>query len=185
MTDGTKLFTFGHGTAPQEEIIAILRRAEIESVVDVRIAPGSRRHPHVARVELERWLPDAGIAYRWEPRLGGRRRPAPNSPDTAWRDDAFRGYAGWMRTAEFNAAVDALLEDATHAHTTVMCSESLWWRCHRRLIADASVLLKLVPVVHVMHDGRDTAHEATEWARVTSSRTIVYDIDRSALPFDS
>jgi uncharacterized protein (DUF488 family) len=181
----TKLFTFGHGTASQDEIVAILRRAEIGSVVDVRIAPGSRRHPHVARAALEQWLPDSGITYRWEPRLGGRRRPAPDSLDSAWRDDAFRGYAGWMRGAEFGAAIDTLLVDATRARTTVMCSESLWWKCHRRLIADASVLLKQVPVVHLMHDGRDTAHEPSAWARVTGSGTIIYDIDRRALPFDS
>src|SRR5216684_2201282 len=78
-------------------------------LIDVRTAPGSRRHPHVARAELERWLPEAGISYRWDRRLGGFRKPAPDSPDTAWREDMFRGYAGHMQTAGFLVAVDEVL----------------------------------------------------------------------------
>jgi uncharacterized protein (DUF488 family) len=181
----TTLYTFGHGTATREEILAILRGAGIEAVVDVRIAPGSRRHPHVARAALEEWLPEAGIAYRWEPRLGGRRRSAPDSPDVAWKNDSFRGYAGWTRTDEFAAAIDALLADAARRPTTVMCSESVWWRCHRRLIADVAVLLKGAEVLHVMHDGRVVPHVPSEWARVTTAGTLVYDADPAALPFDT
>jgi uncharacterized protein (DUF488 family) len=177
------LFTFGHGTATQETIAAILQRAGIELVVDVRIAPGSRRHPYVARSALEQWLPDAGIAYRWDRRLGGFRRPAPDSPDVGWRNESFRGYAGWTRSEEFRRATDALLDDAERVRTTVMCSESLWWQCHRRLIADVVVLLRETPVVHVMHDGRDTAHVPTPTARVADG-VLVYDLEQTALPFD-
>ena len=106
------LLTFGHGTATAGRMTELLRGAEVAVLVDVRTAPGSRRHPHVARAELERWLPEAGISYRWDKRLGGFRRPAPDSPDTAWREDMFRGYAAHMRTDGFLAAVDEVLTQA-------------------------------------------------------------------------
>jgi Uncharacterized conserved protein len=92
------LLTFGHGTATAERMTELLRGAGVAVLVDVRTAPGSRRHPHVARAELERWLPEAGISYRWDKRLGGFRKAAPDSPDTVWREDMFRGYAAHMRT---------------------------------------------------------------------------------------
>ena len=86
------LITFGHGTASADRIAQLLRSADVRMLIDVRTAPGSRRNPHVARAELERWLPGHGIGYRWEKRLGGFRRPAPDSPDVAWQETAFRGY---------------------------------------------------------------------------------------------
>jgi len=127
------LLTFGHGTATAERITELLRNADVAVLVDIRTAPGSRRHPHVARAELERWLPEAGISYRWEKRLGGFRKPPPDTPDVVWREDMFRGYAAHMRTAGFLAATDEVLAQASADTTAVMCSESLWWRCHRRL----------------------------------------------------
>jgi uncharacterized protein (DUF488 family) len=87
------LITFGHGTASAEQIGSSLRETGVATVVDIRIAPGSRRNPHVARAELERWLPEQGIGYRWEKRLGGFRSAPPDSPDTFWREPAFRGSA--------------------------------------------------------------------------------------------
>jgi uncharacterized protein (DUF488 family) len=106
------LVTFGHGTGSAERITELLRGAGVTGVVDVRIAPGSRRHPHVARAELEHWLPDSGIAYRWDKRLGGFRKPSPDSPDVVWREDMFRGYAEHMRTDGFLAAADEVLAEA-------------------------------------------------------------------------
>lgn len=105
------LLTFGHGTADQEQIAALLGGARVRWVVDVRRFPGSRRHPHVATDELARWLPDRGIGYRWEPRLGGRRQVPPDEvgADPWWRVEAFRGYAAHTRTDEFRAAIDDLL----------------------------------------------------------------------------
>ena len=169
------LLTVGHGTASQDALTALLRGVPL--LVDVRTAPGSTRHPHVARAALEEWLPAAGIAYRWEQDLGGFRRPAPDSPDVVWREPMFRGYAGWMRQEPFRAALSRVLADGDG--TVVMCSESLWWRCHRRLLADAAVLLHGVPVEHLMHDGRRQPHRPTEGARVTPAG-IVYD--EGALP---
>lgn len=167
---GPSLVTFGHGTATRDELIALLRGAGIALVVDIRRFPGSRAHPHVGRDALTAWLPDAGIDYRWEPRLGGRRaRPADADEadrDGWWRVAAFRAYAAHTRTPEFAAALDDLVADARTRPTAVMCSESLWWRCHRRLVADAAVLLRGLAVSHLGHDGGRTAHEPSAGARV-------------------
>src|SRR6266478_9452293 len=103
------LLTFGHGTATAERMTELLQGAGVAVLVDIRTAPGSRRHPHVARAELQRWLPEAGISYRWDKRLGGLRTPEPDSPDVAFGVDSLRGYAGHMRTAAFLAAVDQVL----------------------------------------------------------------------------
>lgn len=171
-----ELLTFGHGTASQDDIVALLRSAGVRALVDVRTAPGSRRHPHVARAELERWLPEAGIDYRWEQRLGGFRKVPADSPDVAWRNDAFRGYAAYTRDPRFRAAIDALLEVAATTRTTVMCSESLWWRCHRRLIADFVSLGRGVAVRHLMHDGRSVPHRLSAGVRLREDGLLVYDV---------
>jgi uncharacterized protein (DUF488 family) len=169
------LITFGHGTASEERIAALLLSAGVTALIDVRIAPGSRRHPQVARHELERWLPDRGISYRWDKRLGGFRRPAPDSPDVAWREAAFRGYAGHMRQPDFLAAIDEVLAQAADEHLAVLCSESLWWRCHRRLIADFAEIARGVPVRHLMHDGQLAPHRRSPGARLRPDGLLVYD----------
>ncbi|HEY7145754.1 MAG TPA: DUF488 domain-containing protein [Streptosporangiaceae bacterium] len=169
------LITFGHGTASAEHIAGLLRSAGVSALTDVRIAPGSRRHPHVARTELERWLPRHGISYRWEKRLGGFRRPAPDSPDVTWREEAFRGYAGHMRQPDFLAAIDEVLAEAASRQLAVMCSESLWWRCHRRLIADFAQLARQVPVRHLMHDGQLAPHQLSPGVRLRADGLLVYD----------
>lgn len=171
--------TFGHGTASQEEIVGLLGAAGVELVVDVRTAPGSRRNPHVARAELERWLPAHGFAYRWDRRLGGFRRPPADSPDLFWRQEMFRGYAAHMRGQEFAAAVADLL--AFTGSQAVMCSESVWWRCHRRMIADFLVLARSVPVDHLLHDGRVVPHEPTPGARLREDGLLVYDAGQEPL----
>ncbi|WP_037680033.1 DUF488 family protein [Streptomyces albus] len=181
MSTPAPLLTFGHGTAGRERLTALLRDAGVTAVVDVRTAPGSRRNPDVARDALAGWLPDdAGIGYRWEQRLGGFRRAAPDSPDTFWRNASFRGYAGHTRDPGFLAAMDELLREAAAARTAVMCSESVWWRCHRRLIADFAVLARGVPVLHLAHDGRLTAHPPTPGARLREDGLLVYDHPASA-----
>ena len=169
------LITFGHGTASAERMAELLHSASVTMLVDVRIAPGSRRSPHVARAELERWLPGDGISYRWEKRLGGFRRPAPDSPDVAWREAAFRGYAGHMREADFLAAIGEVLGQAAAGQLAVMCSESVWWRCHRRLIADFAEVARGVPVQHLMHDGRLAPHIRSPGVRLRADGLLVYD----------
>jgi uncharacterized protein (DUF488 family) len=156
-------FTVGHGTLAADQFLALLTGAGIASVVDVRTAPGSRRFPHFGRDQLSGWLPEGGIAYRWERDLGGFRKPRPDSPNTGLRDGAFRGYADHMQTGTFRRALDAVLVDAAERPTAVMCAESLWWRCHRRLLADsATLLLDGCEVVHLMHDGRLERHRLTD-----------------------
>jgi uncharacterized protein (DUF488 family) len=175
------LLTFGHGTAAAGRLAGLLRGADVTAVVDVRTAPGSRRHPHVARAELERWLPEAGIGYRWDKRLGGFRKPGPGNPDVAWREDMFRGYAAHMRTAEFLAAADQLLAQAGEQRTAVMCAESLWWRCHRRLIADFAAVARGMPVRHLMHDGRLEEHRPPAGLRLRGDGLLVYDAGQQPL----
>ncbi|MFF4964174.1 DUF488 family protein [Streptomyces sp. NPDC001037] len=170
-----ELLTFGHSTADRETLTGLLKEAGVDAVVDVRTAPGSRRNPDLSRQRLAEWMPEADIAYRWERRLGGWRRPAPDSPDTVWRNESFRGYAAHTRSPEFVSAMDELMRQAGERRTAVMCSEAVWWRCHRRLIADFAVLARGVPVRHLMHDGRLTAHSPTPGVRLRDDGLLVYD----------
>jgi uncharacterized protein (DUF488 family) len=124
------LITVGHGTASKAELIKLLCDAGVTRLVDVRRYPGSRAHPHVTREALAQWLPAEGVDYRWEERLGGRRRLPATSADPWWQVAAFRAYAHHMRSADFLQAIDELLTQPGST-TSVMCSESLWWRCHR------------------------------------------------------
>jgi uncharacterized protein (DUF488 family) len=173
--------TFGHGTASAEQMVSLLRSAGVSVLVDVRTAPGSRRHPHVARTELRRWLPEAGISYRWDKRLGGLRSAEPDSPDVAFDVDSLRGYAGHMRTPEFLTAVDQLLTLADARCTAVMCAESLWWRCHRRMLADFITAVRDVPVRHLMHDGRLEDHRLSPGLRLRDDGLLVYDGGQQSL----
>ncbi len=169
------LLTFGHGAASAEQMVSLLRGAGVAVLVDVRTAPGSRRHPHVAQAELRCWLPEAGISYRWDKRLGGLRTPEPDSPDVALGVDTLRGYAGHMRTPAFLTAVDQVLALAGVQRTAVMCAESLWWRCHRRMLADFVTAARGVAVRHLMHDGRLEEHHLSPELRLRDDGLLVYD----------
>lgn len=179
---GRTLFTLGHGLADRERLATLLLGAGVETVVDVRTAPGSRRNPDVARGEMSRWLPEHGVDYRWEPRLGGWRRESQVPPDTGLRNRSFAAYAAHMRTPDFLAAVDELLDAAASRRTAVLCSESVWWRCHRRLIADFVVLARGVPVNHLMPDGHLAEHRPTDAARRREDGLLVYDAGQQPLP---
>jgi uncharacterized protein (DUF488 family) len=171
----TRLLTLGHGTATVTELLALLAGAGAQRLVDVRTAPGSRRQPHVRREAMAGWLDGAGVRYRWEPELGGFRKPAPASVNHALRHPAFRGYADYMRTPRFWSALDRLLAEAAEAPAAAMCSESLWWRCHRRLLADAAVLVRGVEVLHLDHRGRLAPHRPTEGVR-RDGDLLAYDL---------
>jgi uncharacterized protein (DUF488 family) len=173
----------GHGALAAEAFAGLLGEAGIVRVVDVRRAPASRRHPQFGREAMQSWLPPTGIAYRWEPELGGWRRPPPASPDTALREPAFRGYAAYMRGPAFAAALDAALAEAAAEPTAVMCSEGHWRNCHRRLIADACALAHGVRVHHLLHDGRLEAHVPTEGARLQGG-LLFYDAGQTALDLE-
>jgi uncharacterized protein (DUF488 family) len=172
------LLTVGHGRMGRADLGGLLVGAGVDEVVDVRRSPGSRGNPDVLREELERWLPLFGVAYRWEPRLGGRRRldkaEDAESPDRWWRVPAFRAYAGHTRTADFGAALEELLAAAARSTVAIMCSESLWWRCHRRLIADVALVGHGVAVEHLLGNGRLTPHSPSEGARRGADGTVVW-----------
>ena len=169
------LLTVGHGIHTENDLLTLLRGAGVEGLVDIRIAPGSRRSPQLMRQALEEWVPAAGITYRWDQRLGGFRRATADSPDTALRNASFRAYASHMRTPPFRAAIDDLLAQAREMPTVVMCSESVWWRCHRRLVADHVELLFGREVKHLMPDARLLPHRPTSGVRLVGE-DLVYDV---------
>jgi uncharacterized protein (DUF488 family) len=173
------LFTVGHSTRSIEELLGLLAEHGIETLIDVRRFPGSRRHPQFSREALAASLAAAGIEYLHEPDLGGRRQPAPDSPNTAWRVAAFRGYADHMDSEAFAAALDRLLRTAARSPSVILCAEAMPWRCHRRLIADAATVAG-AEVLHVLGPGRADRHELDGNARVIGGHApararLVYD----------
>jgi uncharacterized protein (DUF488 family) len=168
-----RIRTVGHGTLAEPDFAELLHRADVRDVVDIRSFPGSRRNPQFGREEMARWLPASRLTYSWCPSLGGRRRAVPDTQHVALRHPAFGAYADYMETPEFLDGIKDLL--AMGDDVVVMCSESLWWRCHRRLVADHLTLLHGVEVLHVMHDGRCPPHRPTEGVRVAQGR-LLYDV---------
>ncbi len=131
------VFTIGHSTRSHDELLSLLGEAGVRTLVDVRASPSSRRHPQFNRAALTSWLPGAGIGYVPLSQLGGRRAPSPESLNGGWREPGFRGYADYMSSPEFAAGLVRLELLACAQPTAIMCAEAVWWRCHRRLIADA------------------------------------------------
>ncbi len=170
------IYTFGHGIAGEVELAALIRGAGAKVVIDVRSVSKSRVHPHVWADRMARWVPDlSGASYEWRPALGGFRKARPDSPNVGLRHASFRGYADYMQTPEFAAALKQLVEDARRVPTAIMCSETLWWRCHRRLIADALVLVHRLDVEHLMHGGAVQTHRPTPGARLLEAGYLQYD----------
>jgi uncharacterized protein (DUF488 family) len=173
LQDGTKMnstvWTIGHSTRPLETFLALLEHYRIEAVADVRRFPGSRRQPQYAQESLGSALAEDGIAYHWIAALGGRRRPQSDSPNTAWRNLQFRGYADYIATKEFEEGVHELLEVAGHLRTAMMCAEAVWWRCHRALIADV-LCVRGIQVVHIIDETRSMTHPYTSPARIFRGR---------------
>jgi uncharacterized protein (DUF488 family) len=166
------LWTIGHSNHEPEDFLAMLTAHEVELLVDVRRHPGSRRVLWTNSGNLEQLLGTAGISYLHLEALGGRRRPEPGSPNGAWEVGQFQGYADHMRSEEFRAALAQLAKEATERPTAVMCAEAQWWRCHRRLIADA-MLARGWEVLHIMGKSEPKPHELTEFA-VVEGEAIVY-----------
>jgi uncharacterized protein (DUF488 family) len=163
------VWTIGHSTRSAEEFRALLAEHAIEAVADVRRFPGSRRVPQFGGGALAKDLRAHGVDYRWLPELGGRRRPAPDSPNTGWRSDAFRGYADYMMTGSFAAGLDELVNLACGLRTAIMCAEAVWWRCHRGLISDALRRLGF-EVCHIMGPHVSVPHPYTAAARIVGGR---------------
>jgi uncharacterized protein (DUF488 family) len=160
------VWTVGHSTRTATEFRTLLAAYRIELVADVRRFPGSLRHPQFAAAALQHDLPRAGLLYHALPALGGRRSPAPDSRSDAWRHPAFRGYADYLATEDFASGLMELLMLTHGLRTVIMCAELLWWRCHRRLIADVLVS-QGIRVLHI-RDG-----EVADWHRLATPARLI------------
>jgi uncharacterized protein (DUF488 family) len=176
-----RAFTVGHSTHPLDAFVALLERHGVQRVADVRQTPRSGRHPQFDRESLAAELPRRGIDYRHLPALGGRRSTSPDSPNGGWEHPAFRGYADYALTGEFAAGLEELCALARERPTAAMCAEGLWWRCHRRLIADRLTALGWT-VCHIAPDGGLAAHELPPFAVVQADGAVVYPPAQGALP---
>jgi uncharacterized protein (DUF488 family) len=170
-TTPMRAWSIGHSNHTLEAFLALLAEYDIAQVADIRAVPQSRRYPHFQMDALARQLPRSGIAYVHLPGLGGWRRATPQSPNVAWRNMSFRGYADYAMGAEFAAALARLRRLAAQRPTAIMCSEALWWRCHRRLVADRLVLGGDV-VCHIGSSGRMTPHRLAPFAAVVDGKLI-------------
>jgi uncharacterized protein (DUF488 family) len=159
------IYTIGHSTRTLADFVALLEAHGVRQLVDIRSIPRSRRHPHFAGDALSASLQAAGIVYRHASALGGRRKPRLDSRNTAWRVEGFRGYADYMETKAFRAALEELITVGRDAPTAIMCAEALWWQCHRQLVADALVAHG-VEVRHITSASAAPVHTLTDFAQV-------------------
>jgi uncharacterized protein (DUF488 family) len=163
------IYTIGHSTRRLDEFISLLQTFSIEMLADVRSYPGSQRYPHFNKENLQKSLPQYQIMYQHFPALGGRRKALKNSKSTAWKNAAFRGYADYMETDEFKKGIIKLEDTAAQYKTAFMCSEAVWWRCHRSMIAD---YLKAEgwKVLHILNDKKVEEHPYTAPAKIVNGK---------------
>jgi uncharacterized protein (DUF488 family) len=164
------IYTIGHSTHTADEFLDLLKAHGVTQLADVRTIPMSRRHPQFNHEVLDAFLGSHGIRYRHLRALGGLRKPRPDSINTGWKHAGFRGYADYMQTDAFDVALRDLCAFASLAPTAVMCAEAVWWKCHRRLLADA-LLVHGVPVRHILITGAKP-HELSPFARLRSGKVI-------------
>jgi uncharacterized protein (DUF488 family) len=164
-TDQKIIWTIGHSTHAADEFLKILKSFGIEHLVDIRRYPGSRRYPHFNKEALAQLLNQENIGYTHEVDLGGRRTPKADSKNTKWRNAAFKGYADYMETEPFKKAAGRLEETALKFRTVYMCSEAVWWSCHRSLVSDY-LKVRGWTVMHIMGEGKSQEHPYTSPASV-------------------
>lgn len=160
-----RIFTIGHSTHPIDEFVNILQSFSISLLADVRNFPGSKRYPHFNKEILESSLNKNNIRYRHFKELGGRRTPVPDSINTRWRNQAFRGYADYMQTNVFGESINQLQDIARKEQVAYMCAEAVWWSCHRSLISDY-LKIRGWKVMHIMAKGKADEHPFTSAARI-------------------
>jgi uncharacterized protein (DUF488 family) len=163
------IFTLGHSTLPIERFIALLRTYGIEWLVDIRTVPRSRYNPQFNDSALASSLAAEHIDYAHMPALGGLRHARKDSPNAGWRNLSFRGYADYMQTAAFQDALEALMQMSHQKRVAIMCAETLPWRCHRSLVADA-LSVRGIPVVEILSEGSYRMHTLTPFAQVDGTR---------------
>jgi uncharacterized protein (DUF488 family) len=185
-----RIRTVGHSTRELDELVDLLRAHGVQTVVDVRTVPRSRRNPQFNRDELAESLASRGLRYLHMPGLGGLRHPRPDSINAGWRNAGFRGYADHMASPEFARSLEALVSEATRSPLAIMCAEAVPWRCHRSLISDA-LTVRGVAVEHVLTATRAEPHTLTPFARV-DGMAITYprqgaedgEDEQGSLPFE-
>lgn len=163
------VWTVGHSTRTIGEFIELLVVNEIRLLVDIRTFPGSRRYPQFNKENLQKTLPEHKIGYRHMVELGGRRKPAKDSPNVAWRHPSFRGYADYMQTDAFKREMEILEAEALRQRTAYMCSEAAWWKCHRALVSDY-LKVRGWEVLHIMNKGKVSEHPYTSPARTVQGQ---------------
>lgn len=173
------IWSIGHSTHSLADFVELLQAHQIARIADIRTVPKSRRNPQFHTDSLAESLPESGIAYQHHPQLGGWRKSEKDSPNGAWRNDSFRGYADYALTDGFFDGVSELRELAADERTAMMCSEALWWRCHRRIVADRLVT-DGDTVCHIGSDGRTTPHDLTPFASVSLAGKITYPAEAEA-----
>lgn len=169
MEESVAIWTIGHSTRSFSEFLELLKHNSIELLVDVRSLPGSRKFPQFNKENLEVELPANGIKYLHILALGGRRKVHKDSNNTAWRNSSFQGYADYMETEEFRVALNQLEETSKNQNTCIMCSEAVWWRCHRSMVSDA---LKLDgwKVLHILSLTKVEEHPYTSPATIKNGK---------------
>jgi uncharacterized protein (DUF488 family) len=177
------IYTIGHSTHPIAEFIGMLESFNVETLVDVRSIPASRYNPQFGQEALAKALKKHGIAYTYMKDLGGLRRAQKDSVNTGWRNSSFRGYADYMQTPEFEAALNELIALAEETRACIMCAEALPWRCHRSLVADA-LAVRRISVFHIMVEGKSRPHELTKFAQV-KGKIILYPPEEPELTLHS
>jgi uncharacterized protein (DUF488 family) len=172
-----RIYTIGHSTRTLEELVALLGGHGVTRLADVRRYPGSRRYPHFSGESLQQTLPEQGIEYVHFDELGGRRKPLPDSPNAAWDNEQFRGYADHMGTDAFRAGVERLLR--SERDTAVMCAEAVPWRCHRNLLSD-DLVRRGIEVLHIVGPGKAQPHALSKMARIEADR-VIYPPEQSTM----
>ena len=165
------VYTIGHSTRSIEEFLALLRSFNIKVLADIRKMPGSRKFPQFDQDELKKTLEENGIQYVYVENMGGRRKKSPTSQNTTWRNKSFQAYADYMETKFFEVGAEKLKEFAEEKPTAMMCSEAVWWRCHRSMVSD---FLKAEGwmVLHIMSEGKATEHPYTSPARIVDGKLV-------------
>jgi uncharacterized protein (DUF488 family) len=182
MPDAVSLYTIGHSTRSLAEFCAMLEGPHVDFIADVRRFPRSRRHPQFNGDALAASLAERTIAYRHFEALGGRRQGrGALSPHTLWREEMFRNYADYAETPEFRASLSSLLELAARHRVAILCAEAVWWRCHRRIVADYCIAAGAA-VTHILDKDKLVPAQLTEGAQVRGDAGVLYAGAQSALP---
>ncbi|MFZ4928140.1 DUF488 family protein [Chryseobacterium sp. Mn2064] len=168
------IYTIGHSVHPLEYFVEMLKSFDIEVLADVRRFPGSKRFPWFSKDNLQKVLPENHIEYIHLEELGGRRKVQPNSVNSRWKNESFRGYADYMQTKEFSKAIEKLEHIAMKKATVLMCSEAVWWSCHRSMISDY-LKAKGWEVEHIMNIGKKEEHPYTSPARIRDGKVFYSD----------